>query len=48
MGVLFPNQSIKIGAQSRLLGFYSSLGFVACGEEYWEDGILHTPMLFVK
>jgi ElaA protein len=41
---LFPNQPIKIGAQSYLLRFYESLGFVSTGENYLEDGIPHTKM----
>jgi ElaA protein len=42
---LFGNEPIKIGAQSYLLAFYSSLGFVSTGEEYLEDGIPHTKMV---
>jgi ElaA protein len=38
-------KSIKIGAQSYLLAFYESLGFVSTGEEYVEDGIPHTKMI---
>jgi ElaA protein len=45
MGLLFPNQPIKIGAQSYLLKFYGSLGFESTGEEYMEDGIPHTSMI---
>ncbi len=45
MNKLFPNQSVKIGAQTYLLGFYTSLGFVSTGEEYLEDGIPHTAMI---
>ena len=45
MGQLFPNQPIKIGAQSYLLKFYESLGFESTGEEYLEDGIPHTSMI---
>lgn len=41
----FGNQSIKIGAQSYLLHFYESFGFVSTGEEYMEDGIPHTKMI---
>lgn len=41
---LFGNQAIKIGAQSYLLAFYESFGFVSTGEEYLEDGIPHTKM----
>jgi ElaA protein len=43
---LFGNQSIKIGAQSYLLRFYESFGFVSTGEEYLEDGIPHTKMIY--
>lgn len=43
---LFGNQPIKIGAQSYLLRFYESFGFVSTGEEYLEDGIPHTKMTF--
>lgn len=42
---LFGNQPIKIGAQSYLLKFYESFGFVSTGEEYLEDGIPHTKMV---
>jgi ElaA protein len=43
--MLFPNNDIKIGAQSYLLPFYRSFGFEVIGEEYLEDGILHTHMI---
>lgn len=43
---LYPNQTIKIGAQTYLLRFYTSLGFVSTGEEYLEDDIPHTYMTF--
>jgi ElaA protein len=36
---------IRIGAQTYALGFYSSLGFVAEGEPYDEDGIEHIEMV---
>jgi ElaA protein len=45
MGKLFPNQPVKIGAQTYALDFYASLGFVSTGEEYIEDGIPHTSMI---
>lgn len=38
-------QAIRIGAQSRLQGFYQQLGFVPLGEPYIEDGIPHIEML---
>ena len=43
---LFGKHSIKIGAQTYLLKFYKSLGFVSTGEAYLEDGIPHTKMVF--
>jgi ElaA protein len=42
---LFPDDRVKIGAQSYLLRFYESLGFESTGEEYLEDGIPHTKMI---
>lgn len=36
---------IRIGAQTYALGFYASLGFVADGETYDEDGIEHVEMV---
>ena len=37
-------EEIKISAQSYLKGFYGKHGFKAEGNEYLEDGILHTAM----
>jgi ElaA protein len=48
MKKLFPNQPVKIGAQSYLLKFYQSLGFESTGEEYLEDGIPHTSMILIR
>ena len=45
MARLFPNEPVKIGAQTYLLKFYTSLGFVSTGEEYLEDNIPHTSMI---
>lgn len=42
---LFGAGDIRIGAQTYALGFYASLGFVADGETYDEDGIEHVEML---
>jgi ElaA protein len=41
------NQPIRIGAQLYLKKFYSSLGFIAEGEIYMEDGIEHIEMVRV-
>ena len=40
----FPGQPVTIGAQLYLQSFYESLGFVAVGEPYEEDGIAHVDM----
>ncbi|MGB1142236.1 MAG: GNAT family N-acetyltransferase [Halioglobus sp.] len=40
----WPDTDICINAQAHLQGFYGSLGFVAEGEEYMEDGIPHRKM----
>ena len=48
MARLFPNDAVKIGAQSYLLNFYESLGFVSTGEEYLEDDIPHTSMILKR
>jgi ElaA protein len=42
---IYPAQSIRISAQSRLERFYGEFGFVVQGERYLEDGIPHTEML---
>ena len=48
MEKLFPNEPVKIGAQTYLLKFYESLGFESTGEEYLEDDIPHTSMILKK
>lgn len=35
---------LVLEAQSHLTGWYARFGFAACGSEYLEDGIPHTPM----
>lgn len=41
----YPGQSIRIGAQTYLIKFYNSFGFVESSEPYDEDGIEHVEML---
>ena len=41
----WPGAAVRISAQSRLEAFYASLGFVAVGPPYLEDGVDHTEML---
>ena len=36
---------VFIEAQTYALDFYKKFGFEACGEEFLEDGIPHTPMI---
>jgi ElaA protein len=42
---LFGVGDIRLGAQTYALGFYASLGFIADGEVYDEDGIEHIEMV---
>lgn len=44
----WPEQTIEIGAQSHLQHYYGRYGFVACSEEYLEDGIPHIDMRLSK
>lgn len=39
-----PANGLRLDAQTYLRGFYESLGFEVCGEEFLEDGIPHLPM----
>ena len=43
--VTYPNQAVRISAQSYLKDFYRSFGFEEVSDEYLEDGIPHTEML---
>jgi len=40
----YPACDICLNAQTYLQGFYLSLGFHVCGDEFLEDGIPHIPM----
>lgn len=42
---IYPNKSIKIGAQLYLKKFYEGFGFEQCSDMYMEDGIEHIKML---
>ena len=44
----FPNDNIKISAQTYLLDFYKNLGFEPVGEGYLEDDIPHIAMVLKK
>ena len=46
IGESFGNAGVRISAQSYLVKFYSDFGFKVQGEEYLEDDIPHTQMLF--
>lgn len=43
--LLYPGQPIRIGAQTYLIKFYNSFGFMESGEAYDEDGIEHIEMV---
>ncbi|OEF95707.1 GNAT family N-acetyltransferase [Desulfuribacillus alkaliarsenatis] len=40
--------AIRISAQSYLIRFYESFGFKVVSDEYMEDGIPHTEMLYLR
>ena len=42
----WPGSGIRINAQAHLQDFYAALGFVAEGNEYLEDNILHRQMRY--
>lgn len=42
----FGRVGVRISAQSYLIKFYSDFGFRTAGDEYLEDDIPHTQMLF--
>ena len=44
VGSTAAHYDVLADAQSRLTGWYESLGFVVVGDEYVEDDILHVPM----
>lgn len=41
---VYPSCGVFLDAQTYLQGFYETLGFRACGDEFLEDGIPHIPM----
>lgn len=44
----YPLTSITISAQSYLIDFYRSLGFISASGEYLEDGIPHVKMILTN
>ena len=48
MNNLFPGEPMRIGAQSYLIRFYESFGFIVDGPEYLEDGIPHVEMTMLQ
>jgi len=42
----FGNVPVRISAQTYLLKYYKSFGFIETGKEYLEDNIPHIEMLF--
>lgn len=37
--------TFDVGAQQQAIGFYKSLGFTVCGDEYDDEGVPHYPMI---
>ncbi len=46
IGKVLNFSSVRLSAQSHLVGFYSKYGFKPTGKDYLEDGIPHSEMLF--
>lgn len=46
--IKYPLTSITISAQSYLIDFYRSLGFISASGEYLEDGIPHVKMILTN
>jgi ElaA protein len=44
LDLIGPDAGCELNAQSYLVGFYEGFGFTACGPEFLDDGIPHTPM----
>jgi ElaA protein len=42
----YPSCMVCLDAQTYLQGFYETLGFRTCGDEFLEDGIPHIPMQY--
>jgi ElaA protein len=42
----YPNEAVRISAQSYLLKYYGKFGFKSTGKTYLEDNIPHTEMLY--
>jgi len=40
----YPSHVVFLDTQTYLQGFYETLGFSLCGDEFLEDGIPHVPM----
>lgn len=38
--------AVRLSAQTHLIKFYESFGFISTGKEYLEDGIPHTEMIY--
>jgi ElaA protein len=47
IAVKYPNENIKLSAQSHLVNYYGRHGFVETGKNYLEDGIPHSEMIYL-
>ena len=43
----FPNENVKLSAQSHLVKYYGKHGFKETGKHYLEDGIPHSEMIYI-
>ncbi|MBW3614433.1 MAG: GNAT family N-acetyltransferase [Actinobacteria bacterium] len=44
VGLQLAQRPVSVNAQVRLVPWYAGLGFARSGDDFVEDGILHTPM----
>lgn len=42
----FPNENVRLSAQTHLVNYYGKHNFTETGKEYLEDGIPHSEMLY--
>jgi len=44
----YPNENVRISAQTHLVSYYEKHGFDTTGKTYLEDGIPHSEMLYMS
>ena len=47
IAIKYPDENIKLSAQSHLVNYYGRHGFIETGKNYLEDGIPHSEMIYI-